>query len=260
MPRCLFSCLFFFASFVNCSHTKSNGAKEDSSSVSRFQGTIKVSFRMYENVDSSGEPTHPVKKEAGDMLNTERTMYIYDSLLVDVDIVKNFHQGVYTGNGGTRYTFYNLRQRQYMVFDSLTADAKALGNKNHMDSTGTFSKVPAHDPANGLQLGELNYRDTIEQGKTIRVATIPMALDRGDDYEFARRLRFQMDPTVKHFPIQLSYVLSHYQQNAFVYKMQMPTPNGQSVYVTTLDYQAKQLDKALVTVMQSWQKRLSLSN
>ncbi|MBO9660540.1 MAG: hypothetical protein J7527_17090, partial [Chitinophagaceae bacterium] len=60
--------------------------------------------------------------------------------------------------------------------------------------------------------------------------------------------------------IQLSYLLSQHQQNGFVYKMQLPTPNGQSVYVTTLDYQPKQLDTALVVVMQSWQKRLSLSN
>ncbi|TXJ26349.1 MAG: hypothetical protein E6Q24_12055 [Chitinophagaceae bacterium] len=237
----LFSLFAILFTACNFSHTK-------------FEGQIHIASQMFENIDQAANPIHPLQGDDGEYFSGSRTLYLYDSFLLDILVNKNFKDGKYMGSDTSTYIFYDLGRQRFIEFDKLSVNARIV-KQGFMEKDGSFSKAANVDPMNGISDSILRFTDTVINDRKITLARFSMQDTAFQDY--VSRARFFIDPEIINFPLQISYILSKRVNHLFVYKMQLPMPDGKAVMVTEFRYKPAKLDDTMISIFKGWEKRFA---
>ncbi|RYE56070.1 MAG: hypothetical protein EOP48_08810 [Sphingobacteriales bacterium] len=233
---------------TDCNTSTSQGKQKNVNS----EGHIVLDIKMFSDVDSSGFATKTIGGNDSIFLSAHRTMYLYYGRLIDIVENKNYANGIYTKTDTLSYDFYDLTTQKFIHFDKFAVSAKIL-KTGKMSESGSFSKMPQFDPMNGVPDSIWQVTDTTINGKNIGIVSF-IYQDTTDTVgiELARKAKFWVDYNIRHFPLQLSYILSNKLNGSFVYKMQQPAPDGSVVMVTTLNYVPKKLSDTVVRIFNRW--------
>ncbi|MFV0604764.1 MAG: hypothetical protein ACK5NK_02880 [Niabella sp.] len=166
-----------------------------------YEGSIALNFQTI-NLNSASETNDVI-------LNRNRTMYLYNNFLIDVDIRFNFNDGEFINSDTASYTLYNLDKQEYFQFEKLSIGAKIL-SKGLMSNRGSFSKAVEYDPLNNFPDSMLQLKDTIISKSKYQVVTLLVnSMEEDSMYiNYAKKVKFWINPAVVKFPLQLSYFLS----------------------------------------------------
>jgi len=242
--------------FGNCNssysnvHTKGHSKEKESP----FEGYINFTVQVFDDIDERGQPKNHPNSDNSQFFSPPRRMYLYGNLLIDVSLNSRFEDGKYMGTDTTGFNFHDLSRQRFIKFDRLSVNASAL-ERGLMGKGGSFSKAADFDPMNDVSDSLLKFTDTIIDHRSVILAFFETKDSEYQDY--ARRAKFWIDTQLKGFPLQLSYLLSAKKSNAFVYKMQLPMPDGKAVMITEFNYQPAKLNDTLSAVFEEWNKRVS---
>lgn len=253
MSRIIFrilGCCFFLAIVLSAC-----GLANKYTPRSDFQqeGYVYFENKTYKDVNHNGIPINEVGGKDSLFLNTQTRMFIRDHQLVYVHKNIHFANNSYTKTDTMGFDFYDFSTQKFIRFDKLSPDSKIIKRGSINDSGGSFSNTPNNDPMNGISDSMWKVVDTVIDGDTIGVVSFKI-MDEADsiERELSKRVKFWINYKVKSFPIQLSHILSKKLKNGFVYKMQLPSPEGKSVMVTSFSYQPAKLPDTLIKVFEKW--------
>ncbi len=221
-----------------------------------FEGYITVDIKVFAGVDSNGHPADLLQESDSTLLPTHRKLYLSNNLLIDIVGNKNFENGHYIKTDTLSYDFYDLDKQKYIHFEKFSPDAKII-KRGNMATDGSFSNTALYDPWNGVDDSVWKITDTVinERKQGIMHFITEISLD-STDKEFVKRSKYWVDHEIKNFPLQLSYLLSKKLNHGFIYKQQLPMPDGRGIMVTSLDYQPARLPDSLLAIFRSWEKKM----
>lgn len=249
--------IFLFLIFILPVHC-ATGNKASTMKQPDPEGFIFLDIRLFAETDEQGfaRLDKPVNDTAFTPVN--RKMYIHQHYLID--IIKNVQvsNGQYIKTDTSGYEMYDLLKQQFAGFNTLTPDADLRVKGTLSGAGGSFSNSPEYDPMNGIPDSLWHITNTVINGDTTGVVSFNVPAGTiPENADLFKKTKFWVNYTTKNFPLQLSYTLSKKLNNAFVFKMQLPSPDGAYMMVTSLDYQQAALPDTILMIFKRWSELMN---
>lgn len=241
--------LFIFLMPLHCA----TGSKNNGVWQGEPEGYVFLDIRLFDEADELGFARLNKPSSDSVFLPVSRKMYIRRHYLIDV--IQNVHtnNGRYIKTDTSGYEFYDLQTQRFAGFNGLSTGAGLRTKGTISGNGGSFSNAPESDPMNGLPDSLWQVTDTVVNGDTTSVVSFKAPTgSEAENMGLFSKTKFWVNNKVKNFPLQLSYLLSKKLNNAFVYKMQLPSPDGNSMLITTLDYQHAPLPEDIIAIFKRW--------
>lgn len=222
------------------------------------EGYIFLDIGLFAEADEQGYAREDKPLSDTAFLPVSRKMYIHQHYLID--IVKNVQvsNGQYTRTDTIGYELYDLLKQKFARFTTLTPGAELRTKGDMSGAGGSFSNTPEYDPMNGIPDSIWHITDTVMNGDTLGIVTFDAPEGSApEETALFKKIKFWVNYKQKNFPLQLSYILSKKLNNAFVFKMQQPSPDGAYLMVTTLDYQQAALPENILLIFKQWSEQMN---
>lgn len=214
-----------------------------------LEGYVILTNKVFQDVDSVGMPISELSGGDSILFSISRKIFIYGHYLIDIKENSNFLDGEYIKSDTVGYVFYDLNKQKFIKFEKLFKDSKSLSN-GEMINDGFFSNEVKYDFMSGISDSAWKIVEIITNGKRNLVVEF-LSLNIADS-ALSRRAKIWIDPSIQNFPIQMSHLLSKKNNNAFVYKRQLPMADEKSVMVTSFEYIQTKLPDSLISIFKSW--------